>query len=257
MTKRKALMLLDSSMLLSFLVLMAWRLSGIAAHEWIGFAMIGLILSQLVIHWGWVESRITSVVKRERGGRVVALLLNAALFVSMGTTLISGVVISKIVVPNKLLPGDYLKWHGLHNASASIAVVMVGLHIALNWDRIRGGFRHMLTASRRPANGTARAWRLSSSVVLRQSASVLALSGLLIVAVWGMTRIFPSHPRVLMRFPDGHSALVAPPPAIARVRTGTTKPHPSQGGGAFVATLAAVSITGVIGRRVLKLRLNG
>jgi len=236
---------------------MAWRLSGITAHEWIGLVMIALILSHLIIHWGWVESSLTRVVKHQRGGHVVGLLLNAALFVSMGTALISGVVISKIVLPNKLLPGDYLKWHGLHNASASIAVVMVGLHIALNWDRIRGGFRHLLTASRRPANRVTRPWRLSSSVMLRQSASVLALSGLLIVAVWGMTRIFPSHPRVLMRFPDGHSALVAPPPAIARIRTDTTKPHPSQGGGAFVATLAAVSITGVVGRRVLKLRLNG
>jgi hypothetical protein len=257
MTKRKALMLLDSSMLLSFLVLMAWRLSGITAHEWIGLATIALILSHLIVHWGWVESSITRVVKRQRGGRLVALLLNAALFVSMGTALISGVVISKVVLPNNLLPGDYLQWHGLHNATASIAVVVVGLHIALNWDRIRGGFRHLLTASRRPPNRVTRAWRLSSGVVLRQSASVLALSGLLIVAVWGMTRIFPSHPRVLMRFPDGHTALVAPPAAIARVRTGTTSPHPSQGGGAFLGTLAAVSITAVIGRRVLKLRLNG
>lgn len=97
-------MVLDSGMLVCFIILMSWRLSGVVAHEWIGFAMIALILAHLVIHWGWVESTVAKAVRKERRGRVAPLLLNTALFVTMGTALISGVVISKVVLPTNFFP---------------------------------------------------------------------------------------------------------------------------------------------------------
>ena len=66
MTKRGALIVLDAAMLLSFSVLMSWRFSGVAAHEWIGLALIALILTHLVVHWGWVESSVARImVKRD------------------------------------------------------------------------------------------------------------------------------------------------------------------------------------------------
>jgi hypothetical protein len=73
MTKRQALMLVDSSMLLSLVVLISWRLSGITAHEWIGFALIALILAHLLVHWGWVESSVAGTPRHERRGRVIPL----------------------------------------------------------------------------------------------------------------------------------------------------------------------------------------
>src|SRR5689334_8230265 len=120
-------------MLLSFVVLMSWRLSGLVAHEWIGLALIALIFAHLIAHWGWVEATAVRAVRHKPRGRVIPLLLNALLFVTMGVAVVSGVVISKVVFPNTLLPGAYLQWHELHESSSTITVFVLGLHVALNW----------------------------------------------------------------------------------------------------------------------------
>src|SRR5512140_2602935 len=105
MTRRAALSMLDSGMLLSFVGLVSWRLTGLAAHEWLGLALIALILVHLVVHWRWVESSLARPGSLDRADRpdrpagrrgrrpVVSLLLNGALFLAMGTALVSGVVI--------------------------------------------------------------------------------------------------------------------------------------------------------------------
>jgi hypothetical protein len=257
MTRHRALMLLDSGMLLSFIVLMSWRLSGITAHEWIGFGLIALIFAHLIVHWGWVESTAAKAVSHDRRGRVIPLLLNAALFVAMGTALISGVVISKVVLPNDLMPGDYLQWHSLHESSATFALFIVGLHLALNWEWILGAVRRLFSAPRRSANAASWTRHVSARVMLRRVLSVLALTGVLIAAVWAKTVILPSHPQVLMRFPDGHTALVAPPADISRLQAGSTSPNPSRGGARLLLSVVLLSIATLIGRRVLRLRLNG
>lgn len=250
-------MLLDSSMLLSFVVLMSWRLSGIAAHEWIGFGLIALIFAHLIVHWGWVESAVGRAMRRDRRGRVFPLLLNGALFVAMGTALISGVVISKFVLPNHLLPDDYLQWHSLHETSATIALFIVGLHLALNWDWVLGGMRRLFSATRRSASGASLPRRIPARVMLRRALSVMLLTGALIAAVWAKTIILPSHPQVLMLFPDGHTALVAPPADISRIQPGSIPPSPSRGAARFLLSVILLSIATLVGRRVLRLRLNG
>ena len=255
MTRRKVLTVLDSLMFLSFLVLMSWRFSGLIAHEWIGFAMIALVFGHLLVHWGWVEETVGKAVNHSRRGRVVPLLLNTSLFLAMGTALVSGVVISKVVLPNHLLPGDYVQWHGLHETSATLALVIVGLHVALNWDRVRAGIRRLFTKSRRPA-GVASGWRVQPDVALRTTVSVLLVCGVLIGALWAKTHIFPSNAQVLMMFPDGHTELTSPPADIAQIHPGSTVPDPTRGGARFILCLVVVIIAAVIGRRVLKLRLS-
>lgn len=255
MTKRKALMVLDSLMLISFMILMSWRLSGVSAHEWIGFAMIGLIFTHLVIHWGWVESTVTKAVQSERRGRVVPLLLNTALFITMGTALISGVVISKVVLPNKLLPGDYLQWHGLHETSATITLIIVGLHLAMNWDRVRSGFRRFFSASR-AATRAASTWFLPPAAIARRIGWVSAISLVLIAAIWGKTRLLPSHPQVLMMFPDGHTAVVDPPADIAQLHPGSNTPDFNRGAARLAMALVVLPVSAVVGRKVLRLRLR-
>src|SRR5512140_770361 len=215
MTKRQALLWLDSSMLLSFAVLMSWRLSGVAAHEWIGFTLIALILAHLVVHWSWVESSVGRVLKIGRKARFVPLLLNTALFVFMGTAIISGIVISKVVIPNTLGPVEYLQWHGVHDTAAKFTLLIVGLHIALNWDRIRFALRNVRGGAVRSAVALSPGSRLSGGLVFRRLAWIAAASGVLVSGVWAMTRIVPSHVEVVRIYPDGHQERIAPPPELA------------------------------------------
>ena len=251
MSKRAALVILDATMLLSFIVLMSWRLSGVIAHEWIGLSLIALIIAHLIVHWVWVEGSVSRITRGHRTG-TIALLLNTALFIAMGTALVSGVVISKIVFPNHLLPGDYLHWHSLHENASTITLFIVGLHVALNWDRIRSSVRRLFDATRRQP---AQRWALSAAVLMRRAAWVIGISAVLVLVVLAVARAIPSHAEVLMTFPDGHTALVAPPAEIAKLRPGTTMPSTATGIPRLVLSTALLSIAAVVGRRVLKLRL--
>jgi hypothetical protein len=141
MTKHGASLLLDATMLLSFTVLMSWRLAGVPAHEWLAAGLLGLIVVHLVIHWGWVETRARKAVGTRSPRTRMNLLLNGHLFLAMGTALTSGFRMSKVVVPNTLTPGAYLSWHQVHDTSSSLAQIILGLHVALNWDLIVAGIR--------------------------------------------------------------------------------------------------------------------
>ena len=253
MTKRGVLIVLDSTMFVAFIVLMSWRLSGVTTHEWIGLSLIAMILAHLIVHWGWVEGSVSRVARQRRRVGVIPLLLNTTLFLTMGAALVSGVVISKVVFPNQLLPGDYLHWHSLHESASTITLFILGLHVALNWDRIRGSVSRLFDASRRLSPF---AWRISPGVIVRRASWVIGISAVLIVGVFAFARITPSHAQVLMTFPDGHTALVEPPPDIARLQRGSTMPNP-MGAPKFVLSLVMLSIAAVIGRWVLRLRLVG
>jgi hypothetical protein len=256
-TKRGVLLVLDSTMFLSFIVLMSWRLSGVTAHEWIGLSLIALILAHLVVHWGWVEGTVGRVSRPGHRGGLIALLLNTALFISMGTALVSGVVISKVVFPNKMLPGDYLHWHSLHDGASTFTLFILGLHVALNWDRIRSSVRRLFDATRRGSRGVAQRWLLPSPTLIRRFAWVLGVSIVLIAGVFAAARAVPTHSQVLMTFPDGHRELTSPPDDIARLQPGSTAPDPQRGTPRMVLSFAMLSVASVVGRRVLKLRLSG
>jgi len=249
-TKRRVLIVLDSMMFVSFTVLMSWRLSGVIAHEWIGLSLIAMILTHLVVHWTWVEGSVSRLTRQRQRSGTIPLLLNTTLFFSMGTALVSGVVISKVVFPNHLLPGDYLHWHSLHEGASTITLFVLGLHVALNWDRIRNSFRRFLETRRAQRYD----WRLSSDV-LRRSAWVLGVSAVLVIGVFAAARIIPSHAQVLMTFPDGHTALVGPPPDIARIQRGSIMPNVAMGVPKFFLSSVMLIIAAVVGRRVLRLRL--
>ncbi len=243
-------------MLLFFVVLMSWRLSGLVAHEWIGLALIALIFAHLIVHWGWVEATAVRGFRHKPRGRVLPLLLNALLFLSMGVALVSGVIISKIVFPNTLLPGDYMQWHELHESSSTITVFVLGLHVALNWDRIFGVLKSWFSSSHRSSPKASRAWRIRTGVLLRRAVWVFGLSIVLTGAVWAETKLVPSHPQVMMVFPDGHRALVSPPADISRVRPGTTAPDLSRGVSRFILTLVLLTVATLVGRYVFRLRLG-
>ncbi len=254
MTNRGTALLLDTVMFIGFAGVMSWRLTGLAAHEWIGIALIALILVHLVVHWAWIEGQIAHALRSSRRGRLVPFLLNAALFVAMGTTLVSGVAISKVAVPNGLSPEVYLRWHGIHETATTFTVLILGLHIALNWDHIRGWIRRARNGSRRPTPAVPAWWRVPPGVVVRRLGWIAAVSVLLIAGVWGGARLFPAPTEVTMVFADGHMERRAPPAEITRLSPQANRPTPANGAGRFLMSLALLSAVAVGGRRALRPR---
>lgn len=254
MTNRGASLLLDTAMFIGFAALLSWRMTGVAAHEWIGIALIALSVAHLIVHWGWVEGQIAAAVRGRR--RLIPFLLNAALFVAMGATLVSGVVISKVVVPNTLSPGRYLLWHDVHESATTFTVIILGLHVALNWDHIRGWLRRRLDAARRARSSLQPWWQVSPRLVLRRFIWIVAVSGILTIGVWGFAQLLTAPAEVTMVFADGHREQRPPPPEIARLRPDSNRPE-LFGAVRMVINLMLLSIVAVAGRRLLRWRPSG
>lgn len=253
MTKRGTLLLLDSSMLAFFAVLMSWRLTGVVLHEWIGMALIAMILVHLVVHWGWVEARVAAML-RPAPRRFGALLLNTAVFGAMGTTIISGLVVSKVVVPNHLSAPSYLHWHGVHESAATFTVLLLGLHLAFNWDRITGSIRRAFAPAAVTARPSFRSLTPRGALLARRLGWVVVACVILSLIVWVLVRLTPANQQVMFVHANGHRELVAPPPELAKLHRGTEWPAPGQGAPRFVMSLVLLLVSATVGRQLLTIR---
>jgi hypothetical protein len=231
-------------MLALFSMLMSWRLTGVPLHEWISLTLTALIVSHLLVHWSWVEGRIANL-RRPTGRRVGGLLLNATVFAAMGTTIVSGFVVSKVVLPNHLSPERYLRWHGLHETVATFTLLLLGLHLAYNWDRIRSALRRPTATSRRFSLR-----EFSLRVTLRRLAWIAASVALLSGFVWAMVRVLPGQERIMFVHSDGRRELVAPPPELTTLRPGQDHGDLGFGTPKLVFSLVVLAAVTGIGRQL-------
>ncbi len=128
----------DVALLIAFTIDFNTQLTGIAVHEWLGLAFgVGFVV-HLALHWDWVlrtaQRLFSSHPLRERAKWFVDLLL----YVMMGATVVSGWYISRHAAP-AFGVGQVREqfFRGLHGTTANISVVLVGIHLGLNWRWMR------------------------------------------------------------------------------------------------------------------------
>ena len=254
MTRRGLSLLLDAAMLLIFAALMSWRLTGVPIHEWGAIGLAVILALHLVIHWHWVETRVARAVRgATRRGRF-NVILNASLFVAMIVAITSGFVISKVIVPNALAPGRYLTWHGVHDTASTATLVILGLHVALNWDLIVGGVRGVLRPVARPVAPARRTGVVSAT--LRRLVWIAAAAILVTAGTRAAGALLPTETRIMFVRADGHLEPGTPPPEITRLLPGTTRPSPSRNAAmGFLVRIGMLAVVAVVGRTVLKVRL--
>lgn len=226
---------LDGAMLAAFVVLQVWRFTGVPLHEWLAVALIAAICAHLAVHWSWVETRTRRIRLPKRARTRVNYALNATLFAAMAVAMISGFAISKVVLPLHPAPADYVRWHGIHDLASRIAIAAVGLHLALNWGVL---FR------RRPRIG---AWLRPLAWTIVAAAALTAVSA-------AIERVMP-QPEVVMITPQGRIEHAAPPPDIATLHADQRRPN-ARFAVPLIANAAAVAVGALIGRRVLRLRID-
>jgi hypothetical protein len=251
-TRRGLSLLLDAAMLLIFAALMSWRLTGVPGHEWAAIGLAVLLVVHLMIHWHWVESRIARAIRGAPARTRFNVLLNAALFVAMSVAITSGFVISKIVMPNDLTPGMYLTWHGVHDSASTATLVILGLHVALNWDLIVGGVRAALRRAGPRVAPVMPAGIVSTAV--RRLVWIAAAAIVVTATTRAAGAHLPPESKVMFVRADGRMEPGAPPPEITKLMPGSTRPSPS-GGGGFLVRLVMLSVVAVVGRKVLRVRL--
>ncbi|HNC10106.1 MAG TPA: DUF4405 domain-containing protein [Anaerolineales bacterium] len=152
-TSNRTKLLLDIGTFLAFLVAMDPRFSGIAIHEWLTLALAGTIVVHLLLNWEWIVNVTKKLFGKGLNGSRVNYILNWLLFIDGILIMLSGIMISEAALPalGISLPMDF-SWRRLHDMSANLSLIIMGLHLAMHWNWIVTIFKRVfLGGIRKPA----------------------------------------------------------------------------------------------------------
>ena len=136
---------LDDMLLLGYTLAYSFGFTGQALHEWVG-AGLGLALTvHLTRHWDWVVHATRRVWRRGVRRRLL-WAVNLALALSMTLCIASGFGLSETVLPALGLgrhgaAGTGLFWRRLHSLTATITLILVPVHAALDWRWVLSAVR--------------------------------------------------------------------------------------------------------------------
>src|SRR5690349_18457043 len=71
---------LDVTLLLSVCALQTVAFTGLVLHEWLGLAMVGMVLAHLLFAWGWIATQSRRFVATQTARERVNYILNLMLF---------------------------------------------------------------------------------------------------------------------------------------------------------------------------------
>ncbi|HXT39304.1 MAG TPA: DUF4405 domain-containing protein [Candidatus Angelobacter sp.] len=136
------LLCLDIAMLLLVVVLECINFTGLRWHQWLGFAFCPVVLWHVVLQWQWFITQfrrmLTPAAWRVRANAGLNLLLLAL----MGAVLFSGGFVSAQGVESLGESfGRVRIWSEVHGWLNVALVVLVGLHLGLNWDWLIAALR--------------------------------------------------------------------------------------------------------------------
>ncbi|MCI2228863.1 DUF4405 domain-containing protein [Polaribacter sp. MSW13] len=108
--------------------------TGIAIHEWFSFILLLPFFLHLIVNWNWIVTHSKKLFERKIK---FDYIFNWVLYIVMLVVTVSGIVISEAALPSigihfKITPF----WTMIHNASASLFIGFLGIHLALHWKWI-------------------------------------------------------------------------------------------------------------------------
>lgn len=144
-SQTKTKLWLDVLIFIAFLITMDPHSSGIAIHEWLSLAMIGTMVVHLLLNWDWivqVSGRFFGNVGKQNR---INYILNWLLFIDGTLIMISGIMISEVALPavGIQVPAGFA-WRRLHDMSANLGLLLLGIHTALHWGWITTAFQRYL-----------------------------------------------------------------------------------------------------------------
>lgn len=143
--KVKTNLLIDIAIFIALLVALEPGLTGIPIHEWFSLALLGAIVVHLLLHWDWIAGVLRRFFKRFWHASRLQFIVDILLFVAFTTVMLSGILISRAVLPALGLSAtrDQI-WRALHSLSADATLLLVGVHFALNWNWVVSAVRRVL-----------------------------------------------------------------------------------------------------------------
>ena len=106
---------LDVGLFVAYLLVHTPRSTGVFGHEALGVALAIPLLVHLLLSWRWIASKVTRALAPGALRTRVNVLINAVLFASMVVVIVSGVVVSRELLPSVGLPTVFDRaWFRLH-----------------------------------------------------------------------------------------------------------------------------------------------
>ena len=148
--RNKTVLTIDFAIFVAFLVAMAPRFSGIAIHEWLSIAFGAAIVTHLLLNWSWIVEVTRRFFGKARWSARVNYVLNTLLFVDMTLIIFTGLMISEAALPLLGIQASHGgAWRRLHDLTANLGVLLIGLHLALHWHWIVNATKRLVGAPRR------------------------------------------------------------------------------------------------------------
>lgn len=128
------LFIVDSLLVVAFVLVMDVPLTGVPIHEWLGIVLAVGLVTHVAQHTTWILTATRRILTSASVRTRINVLMTMGLFVGFVSIIASGLLISEAALPFLGIEpeaGDFWLW--LHLASVSWALWLTALHVALNW----------------------------------------------------------------------------------------------------------------------------
>ena len=153
----KTTLWLDVVLLVSICGLQTVGFTGLVVHEWLGLAMVGMVLAHLLLAWSWIASQSRRLFAWQSLRERINYLLNLTLFATVTAAIFSGILISQQAIPaltgTQVAPDMDWRWDTLHNDFSGMVLILAGFHLAINWDWVLAAGEKLLSSLRRFREG--------------------------------------------------------------------------------------------------------
>ncbi|GAA5534192.1 DUF4405 domain-containing protein [Deinococcus aluminii] len=136
-------LVLDTCTFTAFILAMQPHGTGIPIHEWGSVALAFALIAHLVLHWEWITGVTRKLLGKLPGETRFNALLNLLFYIDMTLIILSGLLISRSVLPALGLHVDEHAgpWRRLHTLSADAGIIILALHVAVHRKWIVNAFR--------------------------------------------------------------------------------------------------------------------
>ena len=143
-TKNMTRRIVDASMTVLLLFLMAYQVSGEMAHEWIGMAMTALVILHQILNRRWYSALFRG---KYNLYRIVTAVLNVLLLLGFTLTAFSGMSMSGHAVPflYGMAPVSFARQ--THLSMSHWSFVLMGLHLGMHLPAMTVGLKRNVRAN--------------------------------------------------------------------------------------------------------------
>lgn len=138
-------LVLDILIFFGFLIAMDPRSTGVAIHEWLTVASMAAVITHILLSWEWIVQLTRRFFRMSALRPRLNYILNVLLFIDVVLIMYTGIMISEAFVPSLglSLPRNF-SMRELHDMTANLFVILLGLHTALHWDWIVNTFKRYI-----------------------------------------------------------------------------------------------------------------